>query len=517
MAGPLAAAVALFVVLAAASAETVNLELKRLEPLDRVYRANSPQTFSMQVGLNRPDAQADEFAKIVKKQPEKYNSESPLRGVATLGSGQYAFVLDQKAEEPKEEPQEEPAEEPTEEKSAEEQSDQQKPEQTKPKVERPKAYDLLYFDLNHNGDLTDDEPIEGTVPQSRAAAVRRSLPLAYSMVPSASSSCTFPRVDLTIDVDGTEAEYAFFLTSQSSTRRTTRLVSAFLMAAAYRAGEITINGESKRVALIDSNSNGRFDDGPMIDERIRESTGRLYPRYGDWLLIDPAESGRNLTAARHFVAKLLTIDGEFYDMAVSPAGDKLTLTPCSAATGRLTSPNSGLEVTLYSDKGILNVTCNESEPTPCPEGTWNLVSCTINRTEEKKPDDQEQTMLEVKPKEGDAKEQSSPPAMARAMMAARARSNLTRLSAYGTVDCKPIEVRAGETTVLPFGPQYKPIVKSSSRIEAGKTAQLGLSLLGAGGETCSSLMVDGKRPDKPTFTISTPDGEELTTGSFEYG
>ena len=37
---------------------------------------------------------AVEFGKIVKKEPAKYVSEKPFRGVATLGGQQFAFVLD---------------------------------------------------------------------------------------------------------------------------------------------------------------------------------------------------------------------------------------------------------------------------------------------------------------------------------------------------------------------------------------------------------------------------------------
>jgi hypothetical protein len=46
---------------------------------------------------------------------------------------------------------------------------------------------------------------------------------------------------------------------------------------------------------------------------------------------------------------------------------------------------------------------------------------------------------------------------------------------------------------------------------------LALSLVGADGEVCSDLRVNGGRPGKPEFTISTPDGEEVASGSFEYG
>ena len=71
---------------------------------------------------------------------------------------------------------------------------------------------------------------------------------------------------------------------------------------------------------------------------------------------------------------------------------------------------------------------------------------------------------------------------------------------------------------MPFGPPYRPVVTASpAPVRAGQTAQLALSLVGSGGEVCSNLRVDGKRPEKPEFTISTADGEEVERGTFEYG
>ena len=44
-----------------------------------------------------------------------------------------------------------------------------------------------------------------------------------------------------------------------------------------------------------------------------------------------------------------------------------------------------------------------------------------------------------------------------------------------------------------------------------------MSLVGSAGEICTNLIVNGGRPGKPKFTISTEKGEEVDTGNFEYG
>ena len=109
-----------------------------------------------------------------------------------------------------------------------------------------------------------------------------------------------------------------------------------LSSAAYREGDITLEGKRHHVVLIDFNSNGRFDDEIKISQNVHTPDGRLYPEQGDMLLIDPniGQSGPSTHPTmstsgdyRHHVSRLVNIDGRFYDWTISPAGDKLTLIP----------------------------------------------------------------------------------------------------------------------------------------------------------------------------------------------
>ena len=74
-------------------------------------------------GVRVAGTDQEAFTKIVKKE-SKYVSESPFRGVAKLGGQEYAFALDVKDA-------------------------------------KSKGYNRLYFDFNHNGDLTDDKVDRG--------------------------------------------------------------------------------------------------------------------------------------------------------------------------------------------------------------------------------------------------------------------------------------------------------------------------------------------------------------------
>lgn len=489
----------------AAEAETCALQIKRLEsatarttgpPTDQMFRGMYPQRFFRQTGLEiagRPGADDEaEFAKVITKQPASYNSKSPFRAVAKLGTQQFGFVIDsRKAEEAAAEPAKEAAKE----------SPAAKPARPAPTLP---AYGRLLFDVNHNGDLTDDPVIESqTTPE-------RGFPAGYL-------SFSFPRVDLTVEADGTKIDYAFTVDGYGHSQvlnenQTYQYVSVSLNAAAYREGEITLDGKKTRIVVTDYNSNGRFDDLWGIDESISLSDGTVYPRQGDVMFVDPqaAQGGLygydpTMNDAQQFVAKAVQIGGRFYTLRITPAGDTLTLEPSQLALGQVSNPNRGYRALVYGDLGILKVSGDADGRAPLPVGAWKLLMYTIDRTGIQDP---------AQPA---AKEPSLLQSLANALLRRETTSGPTMVSARAKRDYPAVQVKAGETAELKFGAPYRAEVTASGPVPQGAAVALGLSLVGAGGEVCSNLMVDGGRPDKPQFTITDPDGKVVQQGSFEYG
>jgi len=453
-----------------ARAETFNLEMKRLPASYQAARSSEDAAFlssyyqrfyTSSGSFVRTTGQAD-FTKIVVKEP-KYTSERPFRGVAKLGTQDFGFAFD----------------------VAEAKSDKPtSPTRSSARV----RYTRLHFDLNHNGDLTDDQVVEAEN--------------------SSSSYSYFPRVDVALDVGGTKMEYSFFIRTYSSSSSYSR---AYLYGAAYRHGEITLNGEKKRVVLMDLNSNARFDDAMSFGTY---SDGRLSPGMSDMIFVDP-KSGQGGSAYGYDVTtnddqqpvgKLVNIDGRFYDMKISPAGDKLTLTPSSAPAGYVSNPNKGYRALVHGDQGIVKVSWNESGKSPLPAGQWRLLSYTIDCTSKPEAKEEESSLLQTL---STALTQSS----------SSTRPAWTLISARAKKDYVTIKVSEGETADLPFGPPYKPIVTVSgtSTRSGTPTASLRMSLVGVGGEVCSNLMVDGNRPEQPQFTIVGPEGKQAAQGKFRYG
>jgi hypothetical protein len=528
--GAIPAIAAIFAMAAVASGETWTLQLKRLEPKgagnargDYVYRTVAPQGFFEQLNWQGKErgmlpgnpVQTAAFARIVKKEP-KYQSAFPFRGVAKLGSQEYAFALDAVSPTPAAPKAEAARKKPAADSAVGKLADRLL------KAIAPAAapaidgitYNRLYFDFNHNGDLTDDKVV--------AAEVER-MPLALMGAGQSYARFEFPQVEATIDVEGVKLDYAFSLQGQAMVSPQFSYVAVSLNAAAYREGDITLAGKKHHVVLVDFNSNGRFDDQIAIHNDIHSPDGRIYSEQGDMLLIDvdPANPGHDMpyevTASdrRYHVSKVIAIDGRFYDLKISPAGDKLTLTAAALPMGAVTSPSDGLRAVLYGELGFVKIQGERGKPIPLPAGRWNLLSYTIDRTG-------------VAPSGPAAKqaEGSWLGSVAEAvgdLLGGRilpgVRDRYSVVTAEATTRCKAITVGKGETVALPLGPPYKPLVTASPIFDNQGTRQTGLqlSLVGSAGEVCTNMMVDGDRPPKPKFTITDDKGKRIDSGSFEYG
>lgn len=443
-----------------AGAETFNLELKKLAAQSRysrspdnddyMYRMTYSQSIMFETGDGRSNPSGKSFSSLVKKEPEKYEYENPFRGVISFGEDNYLFVLDT-----------------TDLKS--------------------KGFHRLYFDRNHNFDLTDDGMIEADPPPEGIS------------FGEGSASRNFPAQEITLTNGGSEYAYSFSLDCYSNVNMqmgNNRPIYAYLSvnSAAYREGQIEVDGKTHKVVILDFNGNGRFDDENDINEDVRSNNNRLYFNHGDMLILDPDLTNKDFRGyaitdrpERNPVSKLLCIDGKFYNMRITPSGDKINITPSRFETGFITNPNDKYEAMVYSDLGFVKIKGAKSEQVPLPEGDWKLLEYAIDAT--------------------DANASRE-----------KGRQPYTFVTATATTDCKAITVKKGASVELPFGPPYAPKVTANSmRSGSDKQLRLSMDLVGSAGESCTNLMVNGNRPDEPRFAIATLGNEVVERGKFEYG
>jgi len=402
---------------------------KKPDPVTQYMLAmTNPQKFFVQTGRGK-NRYENEFRQVVQNEPE-YSMKMPFLAVAKIGHESYAFALDAVGK-------------------------------------KPKGYNTLYFDVNRNGDLTDNEPITATDVKNDISA--------------GSSISQFSAICLPIEIDGVKFNHHFFLgagTGQSpATDRSPSVAYAMaeIRAGAIREGQIQQGKQTVRLVLVDHNSNGRFDDHMSI----RKVGSRLKVEQGDLLLVNPKTKGRSrgatLSGARNFVSRTVCIGKHFYKMEVTPTGDQLKLEPAELIMGYVTNHSPAYRATVYSDDyGVLMIGGRNGQKIPLPEGDWKLANYTI----------------------------------------AAPGSRTTMITASFGDNAQAMSVSKNKRLALVFGSPFRSVVTASRK---DKKISLSLSIIGAGGERCTNFMVNGKRPPGPRFEVRDKDRKVVYQGKFEWG
>ncbi|MFH1739501.1 MAG: hypothetical protein ABIH23_10885 [bacterium] len=437
-------------------AETFSLKVKKLEdvPIDaknKLFRTVVGRGYEMQA----PDVSrwpgSPTFASLVTKEPSNYQCQKPFRGIAQFASDYFAFVLDS--------------------------SDI-----------ASKGYDRLYFDRNHNGDLTDDGVIEArSIGRSSRGMLVGLLQKLFSS--GGRVQREFPRVDITVHVEGEKCEYAFFLYADSRTRDSSGELSwshVRVNSGAYREGEAELNGKRRRIVLLDFNTNGRFDDLCEIHQNDQRTDVS-----GDALIIDPnmgfaSIRTMNFTSRKekHPLSDILCVGNSLYDLTISPAGDTITITPTTRPTGRVVMPGYGWDAVVYRDKSVVKIIGDINQAIPLLAGQWRLAEYTIV------PNNDDSFMSWPGP-------------------------DRTFFTAQGTRNSPSFAVPEGESVAFPFGPPIKPLAKISSK--NSPVVELDYEIFGSNGEICTDFLVNGSKPEPPALVITTTDGKVVERGKFKDG
>ncbi len=424
---------------APAAAVTCSLEAKNVQmrdggavPAQQLFSTVNPQVlFAVPQGKTGKQL---EFEKIVAKQP-KYRCDAPCKGLITVGGEKLLVALDGES------------------------------------LER--GYDTLYIDLNRNLDLTDDKPVSLPVPSATAAM----------------DSHRFSPVDIKLaDGNGT---FTWTVLVDAYVRRSDRegpRGTVYFRAATYREGTVELDGKPVHIVLLDYNSNGRYNDETTVDPKGNGSSGLLYARTGDHLLIDPAGKApvysyyfMTSLAARNPISKLACINGKYYECSVAPSGATIKLEPVEQPMGSLAYDAPRWQMLLLGDAGVIKVMGERGHPAPVPAGEWKLVEYTAYYG---------------------ARQVRTP-------------ADLTLIAAHGVANASAIMVQAGKTTSAPCGGPYQlDVVPAPAK---SGTSELTLRIAGRAGEECNNLLVQGKRPPEPTLVIATADGKKVANGAFEYG
>jgi len=165
------------------------------------------------------------------------------------------------------------------------------------------GYDRLYFDVNANLDLTDDAPV----------GLATKLP---DGMRDESGSVLFQNVDISLDYGPDQG--VFKQTVMPRMMKSGDTVYMFFTAPTARKGKIQLGSEEVELVLGQTHSiSGRYD-GPMTGAFL-PGHEVLLPLVGNWHVID----------------------GTFYRLLATPAGDEVTVSPYTGLFGtfQLGDPN----------------------------------------------------------------------------------------------------------------------------------------------------------------------------------
>ena len=176
------------------------------------------------------------------------------------------------------------------------------------------------------------------------------------------------------------------------------------------------------------------------------------------------------------MGKVLFAGQRCYRLSVAPSGSRLRLTPMQLSLGSVAGSGTAYHAVLTNDDcGVVAVSGKKGEKIALAEGTWKLVSYTLDAT---------------------------------------AGGGRTAVDAAFANDCRrsSSKGRDGQTAVredLPRG-RYRDEDRQGKGFPDVGRCWLGRRAL-------HSLLVKGGRPPKPHFTIKDKDGKIVQEGDFEYG
>jgi hypothetical protein len=317
-------------------------------------------------------------------------------------------------------------------------------------------YDVVYMDRDNDNDLAEEAPV-------RIASQK-------------SFEAHFEPVLLTFSA-GNEVRRTMVRLRTLNLGRGGAPSAVFLCPAGCLEGTAELDGRECRVALVDVNVNGLFDD--------------VWSRGagGDRLLLDVNGDGQyDLTGsfpqtssdeARPF-SRLWQVASRWWEATVAQDGSSLALAPPRVEMGDLRYHGPEVRMLLSSKhSGWLAVTLTEGT-SAFPADEYSLYEC----------------RLEAKDAQG----------------------NTWKAQAMTGEPYARFEVKPGEDNRFQFGPPFSASLKASPEgpYRAGQTINFQATFVGAEGKTYL-LTRNGQQTPAPKMVIKDESGNELGTYQFQYG
>ncbi len=249
------------------------------------------------------------------------------------------------------------------------------------------------------------------------------------------------------------------------------------MAGGYMAGEVKLNGQSYRIALVDANLNGRYDDlVPLVGELSSS---------GDVFAVDLNQDGQFDRSFRQSpetlpLMPMVQVKGTYYSAKPARDGSSIRLEKVQPQMGMIDVGAADVVMMFFSDSGFHRL-AESGGKWKAPAGRYRCVDITWFRKD-----------------------------------AAGATWMITDTGNIGKTE--NLEVRPGATLAVKVGPPLVARIEAPPETAAGSEADISLVLEGQAGETyAAGVEKNGQRMPAPKVRITDEAGKVLAQGNCEFG
>jgi hypothetical protein len=247
--------------------------------------------------------------------------------------------------------------------------------------------------------------------------------------------------------------------------------------AGYMAGEVNLDGQPYRLALVDHSLSGRYDNVLRGEGTPESARGETY------LAIDLNRNGwlepPGTDASETFdLLPALHVRNAYYSVQVAPDGSSITLTDTKPNFGTLDTGCADLGLALVGEHGLHKLSGSGGK-WQIPAGWHAATGATLNRSD-----------------------------------GAGTPWSLHGVSSWGRL--ARFDIRTGETLSLRAGPPLTVKVHASG-LQPNGMIHFALALVGQAGEDYNAAARKGGVPQPPRFSVFDESGRTLGSGVFNPG
>jgi hypothetical protein len=250
-----------------------------------------------------------------------------------------------------------------------------------------------------------------------------------------------------------------------------------LWPAFYREGRVTLNGKSYRIALVDHDFDGRFNESfvpPAADSRDPQCDVLALDLNGD------SEFDFQNPGASEIMplCRLIKVDGSDYSIDVAEDGSTIEFRQAHPAFGELDLGKEQVLISLWSDAGHQRLTGTGGKLS-LPAGRYAVVSLELTKRDS-----------------GDLWS--------------------FQMAKAGAGTLGDFEIKPGATTTFKIGPPFQ-VRASMQRYGQNPFVTVGFELQGQGGELYTGApKKNGKEAPEPGLRILNGAGQVVHSGQFAY-